>query len=150
MRQPKPIKNPRDPAEIGREYLARCGTMNDPTAIVLSTHLFTEHWINQILLKFCPQFDLTNFGTTGLTYSQKLHIAFSIGKLPNTLFQNLKKLNKLRNDIGHKIDFDFTKIDLSYHQTHPAFVLAEYKPAYNPTETQHYILNVVRAVCTLN
>jgi len=120
--------------------------MTDPTATVLVTHLFTEHWINQILLKFCPRYDLTDFGKAELTYSQKLAIAYGIGKLPENLFQNLKKLNKLRNDIAHRIDFDFTKMDLNYHPTNPGFALPGFKPSYDPGAKQHHVMNVVKGI----
>jgi hypothetical protein len=119
----------------------RIAAMTDPMSIVLATHLFTEHWINQILLKFCPHSDLTDF-----TYSKKLLIAFSIGKLPDKLFENLKKLNKLRNEIAHRLDFDFTKMDLNYHPTRKEFSVADYKPSYSESAAQHYICNVIRGV----
>ncbi|MHB8522631.1 MAG: hypothetical protein ACYDH9_17980 [Limisphaerales bacterium] len=146
MRPPKPIQNAVDPAEVGQECIRRLHSLTDPTAFILLTHLFTEHWINQILLKFCPNFDLTDYGKTELTYAQKLVIAFSIGKLPEKLFQNLKKLNALRNAIGHRLDFDFTKMDLNYHSTLPEFALPEYKPSYDPAAKQDHIMNVVGVV----
>jgi hypothetical protein len=143
MRPPSPIKNPLDPAEVGQECIRRVSALNDPTAYVLVTHLFTEHWLNQILLKFCPHSDLTDHD---VTYAQKLAVAHSVGKLPEKLFQNLRKLNKLRNGIAHKIDFDFTKMDLNYHPTHPDFPLPGYKPSYDPAAQQHHIMNVVKVV----
>ncbi len=141
MRQPARIHNRQDPAEVGQECIRRLAAMTDPTASILVTHLFTEHWINQILLKFCPHYDLTAF-----TYSKKLAIAYGIGKVPEKLFQNLKKLNKLRNDIAHRLDFDFTKMDLSYHPTNPDFALPGFKPSYDSSAKQHHIMNVVKVV----
>lgn len=131
---------------MGQECVRRIAGLTDPTASILVTHLFTEHWINQILLKFCPNFDLTDYGKTELTYSQKLHVAYSVGKLPEKLFQNLKKLNKLRNDVAHRIDFDFTKMDLNYHPTNPDFALPGFKPSYDPATRQHHVMNVVKGV----
>ena len=141
MLKPKPIQNPKDPAEVGKECIRRIASLTDPTAFILVTHLFTEHWLNQILLEFCPLEDLTDF-----TYARKLRVARAIGKLPEKLFQNLQKLNKLRNDIAHQIDFDFTKMDLNYHPTNPDFALPGFKPSYDLTANQHHVLNVVKGV----
>jgi len=147
MRQPQPIKNPQDLGEIGQECIRRISVLTDPAAFILVTHIFTEHLINQILLKFCPQFDLTDHHKIDLTYSQKLAVVFSIEKLPERLFQNLKRLNKLRNDIAHSIDFDFTKMDLNYHtMMHPDFSPHWFKPSYDPAAEQHHVMNVVNVV----
>jgi len=140
MRAPSPIKNPLDPAEVGQECIRRIAALNDPSAFVLATHLFTEHWVNQILIKFRPH------GKVDLTYAQKLAMAYSIGKIPEKLFRNLRKLNKLRNDIAHDLDFDFTKMDLNYHPTLPDFTLSGYKPSYDPATKQHHIMNVVGVI----
>jgi len=146
MEQPIPINNPTDPAEVGKECLRRIATITDPAAAILTTHLFTEHWINQILIKFCPHFDLTDRSKIDFSYSQKLHIAYSIGKLPEKLFQNLKKLNKLRNDIAHQLDFDLTKMDLAYHsdEPEPGLAMTDFKPSYESTSGHNYVLNVTK------
>ena len=37
-----------------------------------------------------------------------------MGLIPKMLYDNLKKLNKLRNNYAHNLDFDFLKSDLDY------------------------------------
>ncbi len=146
MRQPTPIKNHRSPKEIFGEFCRRSKATNDPVAVVLTTHLFTEHWLNQILRRFCPNFDLTDYRKTELTYAQKLHVIYSLDKLPKELFENLKRLNKLRNNIAHDIDFDLTKMDLNYHPfplIGSEFVVSGFKPSYDPAAKQHHLFNVL-------
>ena len=37
-----------------------------------------------------------------------------MGLIPEQLYNNIKNLNKLRNDYAHKLDFDFLKSDIDY------------------------------------
>src|SRR5438105_5609265 len=52
--QPVPLRDSTDPKTIGQELIRRLKAITDPIAFILTLHLFTEHWLNQILLKFCP------------------------------------------------------------------------------------------------
>ena len=126
---------------MGKECIRRIAALADPTATILVTHLFTEHWLNQILQKFCPHEDLTDFN-----YSRKLRVAYGIGRIPMKLYENLKKLNKLRNNMAHQLDFDFTTMDLGYHPTNPDFALTGFKPSYDPNAKQHHVMNVTKCV----
>ena len=138
---PQPLGDSSDPAKVGQECIRRLRLLRDPVAFVLTLHLFCEHWLNQILLKFCPAEDLTNF-----QYARKLQIVYAIEKIPKMLFENLKELNRLRNKVAHNLDFDFTKMDLNYHPSHPDFKASGYKPSYDPESRQHHIGNVLGIV----
>jgi hypothetical protein len=141
LRQPAPLAKTNDPARIGNQMLFRLGQSTDPTAFVLTIHLFCEYWLNLILTKFCPHRDLTKH-----SFFTKLEIAFATGKIPKPLFENLQKLNALRNQISHELDFDFTTMNLDYHPTHPLFKAKEYRPSYAADAKQHHIFNVLSVV----
>lgn len=140
-RPPSPVSNSADPKIVGDEFLKRLNSITDPIAFILTVHLFTEHWLNQILLKFCLSHDLTDH-----RYSVKLDIVHGMGKLTEDLFHNLSKLNKLRNQVAHKVDFDFTHMDLDYRAYPPFFKLGEFRPTMDPAGGQHHISNVLGVI----
>jgi hypothetical protein len=138
---PRAVGKSSDPAKVGQECIRRLRLIRDPVAFVITLHLFCEHWLNRILLKCCPAYDLTD-----LQFSRKLRIVFAMEKIPKTLFENLERLNRLRNAVAHGLDFDFTKMDLDYHPSHTAFKASGYRPYYNPAAKQHHIMNVLGVV----
>jgi len=143
-RPPAPIGKSKDPKVIGQECISRLRYITDPTAFIVTVHLFTEQWLNQILLRFCRHKDLTDY-----TYFQKLEICFAIGKLTEDLFFNLKKLNTLRNRLAHKLDFDLTKVELDYRGCQPDFELSQFKPSFHHDAKQHHISNVLAGVMSV-
>src|SRR5205814_10525740 len=78
------------PKELANGLISALRRIQEPVALVVTLHLFTEQWLNLILRKFCLKFDLSNY-----VYRRKLEIAFGMGKLSEELFFNLGKLNKL-------------------------------------------------------
>jgi hypothetical protein len=118
--------------------------ITDPIAFVLTVHLFTEQWLNQILLKSCPHKDLTEN-----TYSRKLDICFAIGKITEDLFFNLRKLNKLRNSVAHDLNFDLTKMELDYRGCLQDFELTAFRPSFDHKAEQHHISNVLLGVMSV-
>lgn len=141
FRVPSPVAGSSDPKIIADELIKRLNRITDPIASILTLHLFTEHWLNEILLKFCLSHDLTDH-----RYSVKLDIAHGMGKLTEDLFYNLTKLNRLRNQVAHNVDFDFAQMDLDYRACPPHFELREFRPTLDPTGAQHHILNVLKGV----
>lgn len=141
FRPPVPVGESGDPKVIGQECMSRLRLITDPTAFIVTLHLFTEHWLNQILLKFCLHRDLTNH-----TYFRKLEICFALGKLTDDLFFNLGKLNKLRNCVAHDLNFDLTTLELDYRGCLAGFELHGYKPSFHCSAKQHHVSNVLTGV----
>lgn len=140
---PQPLKGTSDSKVIIHELFRRLANIPDPIAYIITTHLFTEHWLNQILLKFCPHRDLTTH-----RYAVKLDLAYGIGKLSEDLFHNLTNLNRLRNQIAHRLDFDLTQMALDYRGCPPDFEISGYRPTFDPKGEQHHISNVLGVVMT--
>jgi hypothetical protein len=140
-RPPLPIGKSNHPGEVGKELFHRLTQITEPIAFIVTLHCFVEHWLDQILLKFCPNRDLTEY-----RFYQKLEIVYVINKIPANLFQNLLKLNKLRNAVAHQPDCDLTKMDLGYLDCHPLFQTSQYKPSYAPDAKEHHIFNALNAV----
>jgi hypothetical protein len=136
------ISRSQNPQEIGNELIRRMNMQTDTHSLILTIHLFTEHWLNQILLKFCPSHKLTDH----LEYEQKLRVCYAIGKLTEEIFFNLQKFNELRNKISHRIDYNLEGMFLGYKGCRPHFELTKYKPSLKASAGTHHIMNVLGVV----
>lgn len=141
LHRARAVEGSADPKIIFSELLGRLKNISDPIAFILTVHLFTEHWLNHILLKFCPTHDLTDH-----RYAVKLDMAYGMGKLTDDLFHNLSKLNKLRNQVAHHLDYDITQMDLDYQGCLPDFELKDFRPTLDPSGGSNHISNVLTGV----
>jgi hypothetical protein len=138
---PVPVSDSANPKVVGQELIRRLKAITDPIAFIVTLHLFTEHWLNQILLKHCPKHDLKRHN-----YFVKLKQAHVLGKLTDDLVHNLTKLNLLRNHVAHRLDYDLTTMDLDYRGCPPDFELRRYRPTFDAAGEQHHISNVLVGV----
>lgn len=89
--------------------------MDGPLAIAVSLHLFVEYWLNQLIQAKCPNADTILDDKRNLTFYVKLQLVYGMGLIPERIFSNIKRLNKLRNSYAHNLDFDaLLAVDLDY------------------------------------
>lgn len=96
---------------IATAYINRLSRVNDPLAVVVTIHLYTEYWLDRILESACEN---PNRLPRQMNYKNKLDIVHSLVSLPDGLHKNLSKLNTLRNKCAHNLDFDFSTADYNY------------------------------------
>jgi hypothetical protein len=73
--------------------------------ILLRGHLYIEHELRQILNK-----NLVNpHALDSLRFIETAKMVYAIGAINSEIFNIVKKINKLRNDIAHKLDFVLTE-----------------------------------------
>lgn len=130
--------------EVGNAVLSRLNSLADPIAFVITLHLFTEHWLNRWIRHLFSKKDLSRY-----TYARKLELISAHGDLPEDLDHNLRKLNALRNDVAHEMDFDFTKMKLDYRGCSKDFNLSKYRPSLKPDSKQHHVSNVLYGLFTV-
>lgn len=97
----------------GQEFIDRLRKIDDPAAIIVTTHLFCENALNELMKakKKTPG----QFIKEDSAFVVKLDLCFNMGLISEELFINLNKLNKLRNKCAHKVHVDFTTIDHNYN-----------------------------------
>ncbi len=94
------------------KYFEKLSLIEEPTTKVLTIHLYTEFWINKLIDLSSPKpQEILN---RNLNFSIKLILIYNMGLIPEQLYLNIKKLNKLRNKYAHNLDYEFTKSDLNY------------------------------------
>jgi hypothetical protein len=83
-------------AEFGEEF----SEMKRIDLFILRTHLYVEHYLEMIL-----DFHLENYEEIdSFRFSQKLRVCKSLGLLDQELLENLKLINRMRNDLVHTLD----------------------------------------------
>lgn len=90
-------------------YATHLSKENDIVTTILKGHLFVEELLEDIIYFHCR--DPQPLKDTQLTFSMKLKLANALFgshipdiKLPNNIWKVITSLNKLRNEIAHKID----------------------------------------------
>ncbi|PHA61734.1 hypothetical protein [Bacillus wiedmannii] len=79
--------------------------------VILRGHLYLENEIER-LLRFVlvePDFILTE----RFMFMNKVNLAFALGLIPKDRIAGYKKINKIRNEYAHKLDFEITEKDAS-------------------------------------
>ena len=97
----------------GRELLNKFNEdtkSEDELQVVLRGHLYLEHEIEK-LLRFVlvePDYILTN----RFMFMNKVNLGVALGLIPEELAKVYEKLNRLRNNFAHKLDFKITDKNL--------------------------------------
>lgn len=108
---------------IVREYLDSIEELDDILAIVLKTHLYTEYWIDQLV----KEVSLTANESIKYSFAVKLNLIYNMGCIPEALYLNIKKLNKLRNQFAHNLDFDINDADWNYVVRQEGLALSDFE-----------------------
>lgn len=129
--------------KIAEKWIEVVQKSREPLNVILTTHLIAEHAIDYLIFTNCPNHTtlLSNVGT--YTFSVKLNILYAAKIISRELYENVKKLNKLRNEYAHNLEIDFKNVDLNYNRpsNHPN--LADFKKTWNGDPTNDEIVNIV-------
>ncbi|MFJ7950351.1 hypothetical protein ACIQZG_02365 [Lysinibacillus sp. NPDC096418] len=96
-------------------YFERLEKIEDPSALVVTTHAFCEHIINEILAERKKTKTKNKYINNSSSYIVKLDLCYNMNLLDDELFDNLMRLNTLRNKCAHGVNVDFEKIDHNYN-----------------------------------
>lgn len=111
---------------------------NDKLIMITTNHLFSEYILNKIIENKCPTPRII-LGDRRYSYSLKLNLIYSMGWLPEFIYQDLLILNKLRNSYAHNLNPDFS-IFQYYNED-----LEEVK--IDKTENRHEYLDFIDGLC---
>ncbi|HRQ23230.1 MAG TPA: hypothetical protein PLF42_07355 [Anaerolineales bacterium] len=96
-----------DPADaIIAEYQLRLRSSDDEATIVLVGHLIVENLINRVIRAKCKAPKTILGDVRVYTFAVKLQIIYAMGLLPEGIYKNIVRINKLRNKYAHNIEFD--------------------------------------------
>mgnify|MGYP003119028745 CR=1 FL=1 len=77
---------------------------------VVQGHLYFEHAVGQLLLEALKKPEAISLSRMG--YSQRLDLASAMGILDDEILPALRKINSLRNNLAHNLNFEITDKDV--------------------------------------
>jgi len=80
------------------------------TILILQAHLFAENFIDEIICTLLKRGDILM--ENNFTFFQKLSIIQALDIMEPHLIDVLKRLNKCRNNISHKLQYKLTERDV--------------------------------------
>lgn len=81
---------------------------------LLITHLYVEYFINFLIEKYFKLSTKILDDNNRYTFSVKLDLIYEKDYIPEWLYYNIRKLNKIRNGFSHNLNFDVLKADLTF------------------------------------
>ena len=103
--------------DVTLEFILRVRLHDDEVAVILKGHLLVEYLINKIIEQKHATPDKILEKSRNFTFSKKLHLVHSMGLLPHYLFENINRINRLRNKLAHSLTFDLDKVDMTFTKT---------------------------------
>ncbi|PKN18895.1 MAG: hypothetical protein CVU71_08870 [Deltaproteobacteria bacterium HGW-Deltaproteobacteria-6] len=100
--------------DITYQYVARVKKHDDELGIVLKGHLLLEHVMNLMIEKGFKQPRAILSDHRSYSFSVKARLLFESNDLPEHVFNNITRLNRIRNELAHKLNLDEAKIDFCY------------------------------------
>lgn len=81
---------------------------------LLSTHLYVELLFNHLIRKYFILHKKILKDSNRYTFSIKLDFIYEKGFIPEYLYHNINKLNKIRNKLSHNTNFNLLECDLDF------------------------------------
>jgi hypothetical protein len=83
----------------------------DQLSLIVTGHLYVEYWLEWLIRKSIPRPEKL-LDSVNLTFVEKLAVAESLGLLRNSLVKAIRRLNNIRNQIAHKLEYQIPQEDL--------------------------------------
>lgn len=92
------------------KFMAAAGSNLDEVTMILRTHLLAEYYLNHIIMAQMARGDILT--ESRISFSQKIIIVEALNVVRKKLIDSLKRLNKVRNDCTHSLDYKITESDV--------------------------------------
>lgn len=99
--------------DVFGQFIAKLRRDEDELGLIIKGHLFVEVVVNQIVSKRCknPKVILSDHRT--YSFAVKLQMLYQMGLIPDHIYQNIQKVNKIRNQFAHNLEVNSAKIDFT-------------------------------------
>jgi hypothetical protein len=91
--------------EQANRFITELKNLHDDRSILLTVHLLTEHWLNELISKNSPTSKVI---LEKFEFSQKIILIYNMKLIPDQLYENIVILNQIRNKFAHDLDFAIT------------------------------------------
>ncbi|MFX0200908.1 MAG: hypothetical protein ACFFCW_32720 [Candidatus Hodarchaeota archaeon] len=120
------------------QYLNTLRYHEEEVGLILKGHLLIEYVLNEIIRKRfkCPGPILKD--QRAYTFSVKLQMVYSAGYLPIFLFKNIKRINRIRNQLAHHLTFRLDAGEFKFTRTDGNEILVKCKGRPPKYPARHY------------
>ena len=128
----------------------------EPVALAIGLHLLVEHGVNYLISQRASSEAAVTDRLIELRFPKKTKLAFDLGTIPKELYDNHLKLNKIRNEYAHNLDFDLSSLEPNrlYFTTPPnenfeqeeGFAIGDLAKTLSNPPTNSEILNVLSLI----
>ena len=102
--------------DITFHFITQLRHHEDELGLIIKGHLFVEFIIDQIILKRCKSPKAILKDSRAYPFSVKLQMIYSMGLMPYQIYQNVRKINRIRNELAHNLEVNYKKIDFTFHR----------------------------------
>ncbi len=125
--------------DITYHYISRLRHHEDELGLIIKGHLLIEFIINLIIQKRCKSPNVILEDHRTYSFSVKLQLVYSMDLLPKHIYLNIRKVNKIRNQLAHNLELDTDKLDYKLFNSSGVEVIVK-KPKRNMRyPARHYI-----------
>ena len=97
--------------DVRVQYVMRVEKKSRDIPTMLIGHLLLEYLMNRIIELKCKSPKKITKDSRNYPFSVKLQIIYSMGLLPDHIFNNITKMNTIRNGLAHNLDFNEKEMD---------------------------------------
>ena len=100
--------------DISFEYIAHLKNQEDGLGLIIKWHLLIEFVINRIILQKCKRPKKILDDHRSYPFSVKLQLVYSMELLPNHIYLNIQRINKIRNALAHNLEVEIEAKDFIF------------------------------------
>ena len=102
--------------DITVEYISRIRHHEDILGVVLKGHLLIEHLLDLLIEKGMKQPKPILDDHRTFSFSVKSRLVFEAGLIDEPIFDNIMRVNRIRNDLAHNLSINEDKVDFKFSQ----------------------------------
>jgi hypothetical protein len=100
--------------DITYHYIARLRHHTDELGMIVQGHLLIEFVLNETIRHSFKQPAKILNDHRAFSFAVKARLIFSAGFLPDHIFQNIQRINSIRNHLAHNLDWKSLKLDYKF------------------------------------
>jgi uncharacterized protein YutE (UPF0331/DUF86 family) len=98
-----------------QDWLDHMREVEEPISNAVTTHLLVEYGLNFLLQEEASPHDEVVEVLQNNYPIAKAKLLWKIDVIPKELYDNVHKLNRIRNSLAHDLDADFSEVDLNFY-----------------------------------
>src|SRR5690625_1226863 len=100
------FKSQLDKFSVERKRFVEDTAQDDISMVILRAHMYVEKEMVELTNRF---FKYPNKFGDRYSFANRLDLLYALGVIDKELYDPIKKINEIRNDISHKLEYKYTE-----------------------------------------